>query len=415
MSGRLLAPLGIPAYRSLWLASVVSNFGTMIQSVGVAWLMTSLTGSPVLVAMVPFAALSPVLLFGMIGGALADMFDRRGWMLKTQTGMLLAAAALAALTASGHAAPASLLVLIFLLGVGNALNVPAWQSAIQDLVPLELVPSAVSLNAMSFNLARTLGPVIGGILVGWIGVAGVMWINAMSFLAVIVALLSWKPVQRLLPGRQRVLAAVIEGVRYLAGARHLLGPYALVVLFCLCGSSAMALLPLVARESLGLNAPEYGMLLGAFGLGALAGGASVPTMRRLASPRLVVQAGGVVAGISLALLAVSGQLTTAAMALVLCGASWVSTMINLNVAVQTTVISEMRGRAMACYFTLFQGSFAIGALLSGWAARFFGLRGALFLASLLAIAWLPMALRLGKGLGNHTGPGVPPETPLGSA
>lgn len=383
----------------------------MIQGVGVAWLMTSLTDSPVLVAMVPFAALSPVLIFGMVGGALADLFDRRAWMLKTQTGMLLVSAALAGLTAIGQATPPLLLLLIFLLGVGNALNLPAWQSAVQDLVPLEFVPAAVSLNAMSFNFARTLGPVIGGILVGWIGVAGVMLINAASFLAVIAALVSWRPTGRVLPQESRVLAAVGEGMRYLAGARHLRGPFILVSVFCLCGSSAMALLPLVAREGLGLSAAGYGMLLGAFGLGALTGGASVPTMRRLSSPRAVVQTGGVVAGISLALLAVAGHFWVAAVALALCGAAWVSTMINLNVTVQTSVVDEMRGRAMACYFTLFQGSFAIGALLSGWAARFLGLRGALLLASVLAIGWLPLAIRLGRGIGSVPGHGIAHESP----
>jgi len=389
VSAGLLAPLANPVYRWLWASSMVSNFGTLMQGVGLAWLMTSLTTSPVLIAMVPFAALAPVFLFGMVGGALADAVDRRKWLLGTQCAMLLSALAMGLFAASGAATPAAMLALAFCLGTASALNIPAWQAIVQELVPPAQVASAVSLNSMSFNTARMLGPVAGGITVGAWGPAPVFFFNAASYLAVIWALARWKgsgpPAVHtgILSG---IVPGVREGVLYLARAAHLRGPLLRAASISFCAASVMALLPAIARDRLGLSASTFGILLGVFGAGALCGGGSVPWMRRRVAAGRIVAAGSFAVAAALAAVAAVPTAGWIGAALFLLGASWIACMVNLNVSVQTSVDPAFRGRAMALYFTIFQGSFALGSLAAGFVASGFGFSGSLAVFSLLLVA-----------------------------
>jgi MFS family permease len=374
----LLAPLRSPVYRFLWIASVVSNLGTLMQAVAVAWVMTSLTVSPLVISLVPVATLAPVFLFGLAGGTLADTVDRRIFLIGTQLWMMLCAVALGALVWSGHATPAGLLALTFALGTGAALNLPAWQSLVQDLVPRDRVASAVALNSISFNTGRVLGPVTGGLLVGWIGAAPVFFINASSFLGTVLVLSFWSGVAPA-PNAGGFWRSIGSGLRHAREAVHLHSPFLRLAAFSFGASAPLALLPLLARENLGLSAAEYGSLLGVFGIGSLLGGATSPLLRRRAGPSRTVSASALVAGIALGLLGSAQSFPWAAAALLLGGFAWVSSMVNLNVAVQTSVPAEFRGRIIAIYLTVLQGSFALGSLTAGLVAKWTGIPAALWI------------------------------------
>ena len=391
----LLAPLRSPVYRFLWIASVVSNLGTLMQAVAVAWVMTSLTASPLVVSLVPVATLAPVFLFGLAGGTLADTVNRRNFLLCTQLWMMLCAAAMGVLVWSGHATPARLLTLTFALGTGAALNLPAWQSLVQDLVPHDRVASAVALNSISFNTGRVLGPVTGGLLVGWIGAAPVFFVNAASFLGTVLVLSFWKgiaPAARL-DGFWR---SIFGGLRHARDAAHLHPPFARLSSFAFGASAPLALLPLLARENLGLGAAEYGSLLGIFGIGSLLGGAASPWLRRLVGPSKTVSSSALVAGIALGLLGSAPNFLLATLALFLGGFAWVSSMVNLNVAVQTSVPAEFRGRIIAIHLTVLQGSFALGSLVAGLVAKWTGIPATLWIfgagLALVALATFRHAL-----------------------
>lgn len=391
----LLAPLRSPVYRFLWIASVVSNLGTLMQAVAVAWVMTSLTASPLVVSLVPVATLAPVFLFGLAGGTLADILDRRAFLLGTQLWMMLCAAGMGLLVWSGHAAPASLLALTFALGTGAALNLPAWQSLVQDLVPREHVASAVALNSISFNTGRVLGPVGGGLLVGTIGAAPVFFLNAASFLGTVLVLSLWKGIGPAAP-LEGFWRSIFGGLRHARDAAHLHSPFLRLSSFAFGASAPLALLPLLARENLGLGAAEYGSLLGIFGIGSLLGGAASPWLRRLVGPSQTVSSSALAAGIALGLLGSAPDFLLAAIALLLGGFAWVSSMVNLNVAVQTSVRAEFRGRIIAIHLTVLQGSFALGSLVAGLVAKWTGIPATLWIfgagLALVALATFRHAL-----------------------
>lgn len=383
----LLAPLASPIYRMLWMASVVSNLGTLMQSVAVAWVMTSLSTSPLVISLVPVCTLAPVFLFGIVGGAFADMVSRRKFLIVTQLWMLMCAVAMGVLVMAGLATPERLLALTFALGTGNALNLPAWQSLVQDIVPRGHVASAVALNSISFNTGRVLGPVIGGLLVGSFGAAPVFFINAASFLGTVLVLVPWHGVAPAVHGTG-FWRAVTDGLGYLRRATHLHSPLGRLALFAFLSSAPLAVLPLLARERLALQASQYGMLLGFFGLGSLLGGALVPALRRSIGASTTVTAGIGVMGIALVALAAAGNFAAASAALFAGGYAWVSSMVNLNVAVQMSVPAAVRGRIMSVHLTIFQGSFALGSLAAGWIAKCCGMPPAIamFGAGLVILA-----------------------------
>jgi len=268
------APLAEPAFRALWIAALASNVGYWMQNVGAVWLMTRLSSSAVLVALVQTATSLPVMLVGLPAGALADVVDRRRLLLVTQTWMLASAAALALLTLAGLATPWLVLAFTFLLGLGNAVNAPAWQAVIPELVGPEQTSAAVALNSVQFNIGRALGPALGGLLVAVAGPEAVFALNALSFLGVIFVLWRWRrPEQDVIGGGERVLGAIGSGLRYLRHAPPLRAVLYRTSLFILPASALWALLPLVATRELGLGATGYGVLLGGLGAGSIGGAA----------------------------------------------------------------------------------------------------------------------------------------------
>ncbi len=391
----LTGPLSHPIFRALWIATVFSNVGTLMHGVGAAWLMTSMTTSPLLVGLVPACVLMPAFLVGIWGGVLADLVERRRILIVTQLAMALTALVLGVTTVSGHISPPALLVLTFFLGSFNALNMPAWQSQIQDIIPASQVAAAVSLNSMSFNTARSVGPAIGGLLVAAHGPALVFFLNAASFLGTVFVLLAWKrpPFQR---PKTRVLQSLREGFVFAIFSPIMRAPLVRVSSFAFAAASIWAVIPLLARETLRTDAWGYGLLLGAFGLGSVITGGIVPGLRTRWHPDRIAGPAIIVIAIAFMVLGLTTQFGVAFGALFVAGLAWVAVLIQFNVAVQLSVPGHLRGRALAFYFAFFQGAMGIGSAFSGWVAKQAGipftlvLGGTLILLGLPLIRWLPL-------------------------
>src|SRR5215469_14006578 len=329
------APLQHRVFRMLWLAQFVSNIGTFMQGVGAVWVMLELHQSPAVVALVQTAMSLPVLLLGVPAGALADLIDRRRLLLATQGLMLAAAAALAVLTWTGGITPAALLGLTFALGVGTALNGPAWQAVQPELVPSAEFPQAVTLGGASMNLGRAIGPALAGVIIAATGPGLVFLLNALSFLAVIGALAAWRPKPEDRPGPpEQFDAAVRAGLRY-AWHSHLIH-YVLLRsgAFTLASAGLLALLPVYAKSQLGLGSGGLGLLYGAFGAGAAASALLLPRMRARIGVDGVVVAGTAAAAATLLALSFARSPPLAALISFLAGAGWLLCLSVFNVAAQ---------------------------------------------------------------------------------
>jgi MFS family permease len=385
------SPLRQALFRSIWIATVVSNIGTWMQSVGVAWLMTSLTPSPLLVALM--ATSLPIFVLGLPAGTLADLVDRRKLLLVTEFWMLLVALTLGILTLTGNISTSILLVLTFLIGLGSAFDAPAWQAIVPDLIERKELPSAVALTAMGFNVARALGPAIGGLVVAAAGPAAVFILNAVSFLFVIVAVYRWRrtPVARD-PHPEDMLGATTAGMRYVRHSSALQAVLVRIGVFTLGASALWALLPVVARHELGLDATGYGIVLGSLGFGAVSSALLLPRLRdSLPVDRLTVVATLVFAGATLAL-AYLRFVPLLVACMMIGGMAWLAMMSNLTIAATTASPAWVRARALGIYLLVFQGMMAGGSFAWGALAERFGNGTALSLAALtlvggLAVTW----------------------------
>jgi MFS family permease len=376
------APFRRPMFRALWTASLASNLGTWIQNVGAAWLMTSLAPEPLIVSLVQVASSLPFFLLAIPAGALADVVDRRrltlwalGWL--TAVTALLAGLAFADLTG-----PGALLAFTFAIGVGSALLGPALAAIIPDLVPRDEIQSAVSLNGISMNVARAAGPAIGGLVVAAAGVGATFALNAASFLAVWVVLQRWRPapLERKLPPED-LFGAMRAGVRYVRHSPALHTVLARTGTFVLPASAVWALLPLYARGELGLGAAGYGVLLGFFGAGAVICGLFLPRLRsRFGAERVVTAAAF---GFALSQLALGRfpSFAAAAAALLVAGATWLSTFSTLTAAAQMSLPSWVRARGLATHMLVLFGGLAAGSAAWGAIAGAVGVRQSFELAA----------------------------------
>ena len=367
-----------PVFRALWIATIVSNIGTFMQSVGAAWLMTSLSTSPVLVALVQAASIFPMFLLALPAGALADIIDRRRLLLVTQAWMMVAAALLAALTFLGSTSPWVLLGFTFLLGLGAAMNAPAWQAIVPELVPRAELAQAISLNSAGFNVSRALGPALGGIIVAAAGAGATFALNALSFLAVIGVLYWWPrpPTETALPA-ERMVAAIKTGLRYVRHSHGLRAIFWRSGIFMAFTSSLWALLPLVVRNELGAGSADYGILLGCFGAGAVAGAAFMPRMQRYLPVEIILTGMTVIAAAMIAVTALVPRLDALVATMVFSGAAWLVTLSLFNVAIQIAVPGWVRARVLAVYMLVFAGALSGGSALWGAVATHQGLKAAL--------------------------------------
>src|SRR4051794_13537524 len=284
------APLAFTMFRALWIAQFASNVGTWMQTVGAQWLL--IDSSPLLVSLVQTAASLPIVVLALPAGAWADLLDRRLLLLGAQFGMFLSAAALAATTFLGAASPVIILTLTFLLGCGNAVAGPAWQAIQPDLVDRPVLPQAAALNGVNMNLARAVGPALGGIVVATAGAAWVFALNAVSFVGIAAVVARWRAPERADVGsRERLVDALRAGGRYVRHALIVRRLLYRAILFIPAASAVWALLPVVAAQNLGLSSAGYGLLLGMVGIGAVAGAFVIPRLRvRVGSAGLVTGA-----------------------------------------------------------------------------------------------------------------------------
>ena len=362
----VLAPLRHLTFRELWIGNNISNLGSLIQGVGAGWLMTELAVSNGMVALVQAANILPYMVFSLLAGALADNFDRRMVMIWAQIFRLVASAGLAALAFGGMVTPWVILIFTFIIGAGGALSNPAWQASVGDVVPRDEVRSAVGLNSMGFNLMRSIGPALGGMIVAAAGAGAAFAVNAVSYIAIVWALVRWRPETkpRRLP-RESLGSALSAGWRYVSMSPALLRVMARGLLFGVSASSVLALLPVVAADVLRGTALTYGLLLGAFGLGAIGGVvASSRLAAKLRNERLVQLA---FLGFALGVegLAFSRSIWLSLLALGLTGASWVLALSLFNVTVQLSTPRWVVGRALSFYQTATFGGMALGSWLWG--------------------------------------------------
>lgn len=380
------SPFQHAIFRSVWIASVASSFGGMIQGVGAAWMMVALAASAQMVTLVQAAVALPIVLLSLVAGALADSFDRRLLMIVAQIFMLVVSVALAALAYLDLVTPWVLLLFTFLIGCGAALNAPAWQASVGSMVPRKDVPSAVALNSMGFNLARGVGPAIGGLIVAVASAATAFTVNALSYIGLIVVLARWRPEheQRLLPP-ERLGSAIISGLRFVSMSPSI---HSTLVRGFVCGigaSAASALLPLIARDLIGGGPAIYGLLLGAFGVGAVGGALLSHHLRIGWSNELIVRGALIGSALGLAISAFSTWLTVTIVAMLLCGIGWVLVVSILNATVQMSAPRWVVARALSLYQMAIFSGMAGGAWVWGYVTEDSSLKTALLLAVLVQL------------------------------
>jgi MFS family permease len=411
--GDAWGPLEQPLFRSLWLAAVVSNIGTWMHTVGATWLMTTLTKSPLLIALLTTMGSLPIFLVGLPAGALADVLDRRRIVLLTQLWMLGVATVLAVLSFTGLIAPWLLLALTFLLSLGSALSIPAWQALMPELVGKEQLAAAVALNGAGFNLARAIGPALGGTIVAAAGPSAVFGLNALSFLAIIWVIYRWRrPTSETQAVPEPVVSAIQAGGRYARHARELRAVLVRTAASIAGASALWALLPVVATQDLKLGALGYGVLLGSIGFGAVAGVPLLARLRAAYSLDWIVTAMTLVFVLTTLTLGYVHNVWVLNGAMVLTGVAWLILTSCLNVAAQTIVPAWVQARALGVYLLVFQGCFAAGS--AGWGAlagRVGNGRALLYAALALGVGMLTVLrwrLRSGEELDLSPSQHIPP-------
>src|SRR5882724_4027803 len=385
-------PLHQPIFRAVWFATLASNFGGLIQAVAASWLMITIAASPDMIALVQASTTLPVMLFSLAAGALSDNYDRRLIMLTAQGFMFTVSTSLAVLAWFGLIGPWLLLTFTFLIGCGTALNNPAWQSSVGDMVPRQDIPAATMLNSAGFNFARSVGPAIGGVIVASAGAAVAFVINAMSYVALLVVLARWRPnrPERLLP-RETMGIAMSAGLRYVAMSPNILSVILRGFAFGFGGIVALALLPLIARDLVKGGPLTFGILLGGFGAGAVVGAFVSARLRATLTTEALVRASFVVFAVAVA--AVSTRMWLAMPALCAAGACWVLTLSTFNATVQLSAPRWVVGRALALYQMATFGGMAGGSWTWGWLTPHFGTEQALLAAACTLVVGAGLGLR----------------------
>lgn len=377
-----LAPFRHGIFRSVWIATLASSFGGMIQGVGAAWMMVALAASAQMITLVQASITLPIVLLALVAGALADAYDRRKLMLVAQVFMLVVSAALAVTAWMGLVTPWLLLAFTFLIGCGAALNAPAWHASVGAMVPRQDLPSAIALNSMGFNVARSVGPALGGLIVAVAGAAAAFTINALSYIGLIFVLARWRtvPEPRVLP-RERLGQAILTGIRYVSMSPNINSTLVRGVVTGIGASSVMALLPLVARDAMQGGAAIYGLLLGAFGVGAVIAAFWSHRLRAAHSNERIVRYALAGSAVGIAITGVSTWLALTLVALVLCGVGWVLTLSTLNATVQLSAPRWVVARALSLYQMATFGGIAAGSWLWGAITEGWGLTTALLIGA----------------------------------
>ena len=361
------APLAIPAFLGIWIANALSNVGGWMQTTGAAWEMTGLTKDPIYVAGLSAASTLPMFLFCFLAGILADRFDRRRYIIGCQFWMMAVAATLAVLAFTGSLTAWNLLALSFCMGLGNAMNAPAWHAVVPEIVSGPLLRPAIALNSAGFNLARTVGPVIGQILLGLVGVFLLFAINTFTYIGVILAMRAWRRSDEAKASQRRegFLEAARTGIAFVRGSAELRAVFARGVCFFVPGIALGTLLPVIGRFELKLDEFHFGVLYAAFGVGAVSGALSLTTINRLLGPdRANIWAMGVHT-VATVIGALVMQPVVFGICITFSGACWMMINANNSTAVQMILPNFMRARGMAVHQMVFFGAMVTGSLLWG--------------------------------------------------
>jgi len=383
----LFSPFSYPIYRNVWIANLLSHMGAIIQTVGAAWLMTDLSHSHRMVALVQASTTIPLAVFGIFSGAFADSYDRRKIMLYAQIGMFVFSCLLCLLTWQGLITPWLLLFLTLAIGMGTAINSPAWQTSVRMMVPRTILPQAISLNSIAFNVGRSVGPGLGGLLISIFSVSAAFVFNAVSYLGMITVLWRWKPEA---PARRRqpMLPAIAEGLRLCATEQTMRRILARGLAFGIGTAGYQGLIPSVVRDQLHGSELQYGLLLCSFGIGSITAAFFMPAARRRWGSELVVTLATLTLASAQIVLAHSRNVIEAVPATMLAGAGWVSVMTTLSIAIQFRVPDRFLGRCLSINQMATFGGWSFGAWLWGAVADQWSLPGALNGAALFLIASL---------------------------
>jgi MFS family permease len=393
-------PLQTALFRNLWIATIVSNVGAWMQDVGAGWLMTSLSSSPSIVALVEAADSFPLMLLALPAGALADIVDRRRLLIVIQFYLLIVTAALGILTLLDMMTAWTLLGFVFILGVGNAVMMPAWSAIVPELVPHDQMPAAVALNSVAINAARAVGPAIAGVLVAAVGVWLVFVLNALSYVGVLAVLLRWRREHHksALPA-ERFLTAIRVGMRFVMHTHALQVVLIRGGAFFVFASATWSLFPLIVRRELGRGPEIYGLLLTCIGIGAVAGAMLLPRVRASISRDALVAGASALYALAALTLAHVQNIGLLAVAMLATGVAWISILSALQVTAQMTLPAWVRARGLASFFVVFMAGMALGSILWGQVATRIGIPGALTIAALGMVAAIGLTWRF--KLGKH--------------
>ncbi|GAA4799617.1 MFS transporter [Lysobacter hankyongensis] len=388
------SPLRQPTFRALWLAILVGNIGTWIHDIAASWVMADTTGSPLMVAAVQAATTLPVVLLAIVAGTLSDIVDRRRYLIAAQLWMFMIASTLAVLAHVGLMGPWTLVLLTFGLGIGAAMAMPAQQAVTPELVPRPMLGPAVALGSLSMNIARAIGPALGGLLVAQAGIAWAFAINAVSFLGVMLVLVRWRrPADRPSLPPESFGVALRAGLRYARQAGILRAVLVKAAAFFVFASAMTALLPIVVRQDLHASAGTYGLLLGCVGLGAVAGAILLPRLRRrIDGDRMIFLASLVYAGCIAGLALIRDVRALYPLAMIN-GFAWIAVLSSLQIAAQTSVPAWVRARALSLYIVVFSAGMAAGSLGWGALAQWSSTRHALLAAALGTVLSAVFGLR----------------------
>jgi MFS family permease len=404
-----LSPLKYNTFRAIWLAAIVSNVGGMMQAVGESWLMTSLVVSSLIVALTWASDSLSIVALALPAGALADIVDRRRLLIISQSWMFVIALILAVMTVLGFVSPVILLVLIFLLGLGEAISTPAFSPFLLGTVPRTEIRNAITLNGVAFNIGRGIGPALGGVLVAAIGPAAVFLLNALSFAGIVIVLLrtgsnnSNKRTEDTLlqlPA-ERMFGAMRVGLRYVRNSRSIHWIFVRVIVFAISASALPALLPSLSRYALRLDSTGYGILFGLFGLGAIISGIIiVPRVINKTSPDQLIVLATVLFSISLVALGTIQNLVVLGVAMVIAGIAQLMAFSSFTFVLYRTLPNWVMSRVASVYQLVLQSAIVGGTVFWGAAADRLGIRIALLLTGMALAAGLitktRFPLRAGK-------------------
>src|SRR3974390_1867802 len=389
------SPFRHKVYSLLWIATVVANIGGWLYAAGAAWVVPRLTPDPVMVALVQVAASLPMFLFAIPAGALADIVEKRRFVLILEITVAAISALFASLLSAGLVGPTLLIVFVFLVTSCAALEAPAWQAIVPELVHSEDLPAAVAANSVGVNISRAIGPAVAGILIASVGITAPFWIDAFSNAGVIAVFLWWSPRRQrrsALPA-ERFASAVRAGFRYATYNQPLRATLARAAGFFLFASAYWALLPLVVRSQIAAGPELYGLLLGAIGASAVGCAFILPRLKARLGADGLVALGELGTAATLVMLGLAREPVVTVLACIIAGASWIAAIANFNISAQVSLPDWVRGRGLAMYVTVFFGSMTVGSAIWGEAAAILGLAPAHFIAAAGALAAIPLTRR----------------------